>query len=318
MRCFWTSLLAYLKIPSQKLTLEQGLRLKKLIAALPLIILSTSACAALWTHEQFILGPIEQYTSKAREEVLAPIEAKKNFSGLTFVPATKSYYAIINKGDRLFEFDANFKLKRTIEISGFDDPEDLAFVKMTDAGPVLAISNETGAIYLGVVGAGTSLRASSMKRINMVDEAGRTLEFYDNKGIEGIVYIAAEEKFIVLKEKNPIKVWSFQMPAEGISQVKVKNALPAETDSTMKDLVDDLSAVSYNAKTDSIVLLSDESSKILYIDNKTKNLTKVIDIKTQLQHEALSFSEDFETTYVGSEPYYLLRINKANTTLTNK
>lgn len=288
--------------------------MKKLIAALPLIVMTSSACAALWTHEQFLLGPIEQYTSKAKEEVLAPIESKKNFSGLTFVPATKSYYAIINKGDRMFEFDANFKLKRTIEISGFDDPEDLAFVKMTDAGPVLAISNETGAIHVGVVGAGTSLRASSMKRINMVDEAGRTLEFVDNKGIEGIVYIAAEEKFIVLKEKSPMKIWSFQMPADGTSSVKVKNVLPSETEMNVKDLVTDLSAVAYNAKTDSIVLLSDESSKILYVDNKTKNLTKVIDIKTKLQHEALSFSEDFETTYVGSEPYYLLRINKTNTT----
>lgn len=289
--------------------------MKHLLVALPFVM--TTAVAAVWTQEMFIPGPVEQYSTKAKEEVLAPLESKKNFSGLTFVAETKSYFAIINKGDRLFEFDENFKLKREIQISGFDDPEDLAYVSMSAQGPILAIANETGAIHVGVVGAGNSLKASSMKRINLVDEAGRSLEFFDNKGIEGITYVPAEGKFIVLKEKNPMKVWSFQMPQDGSSQVRVKNVLTAETESAVKDLVTDLSAISYHSKLDAIVLLSDESSKLLYVDNKTKALTKVVDIKTKLQHEALAFSADFESTYVGSEPYYLLRINKTNTTQVN-
>ncbi len=277
---------------------------------------SSLALAAVWAPEDFAFGPIEQYTSKAREEILAPLEEKKNFSGLTYVPETKSYFAIINKGDRLFEFDDSFKLKRTIKIKGFDDPEDLAFVKMTDKGPLLAISEEPGGIFLGVIGSGTELSASSMQRITLVDEAGRSLEFHDNKGLEGITYIPQEEKFIVVKESRPMKMWSFQLPSSTSAvQVKVKNVLPAETENNINNLATDLSAVAYHAKLDAIVFLSDESSKIIYVDNKSKQVTKVINLQTQLQHEGLSFSADFATTYVGSEPYYLLRINQANTTL---
>jgi uncharacterized protein YjiK len=289
--------------------------LKKFITVLACLSISSFALATVWAPEDFTAAPIEKYTSKAKEEILAPLEAKKNFSGLTYVPETKSYFAIINKGDRLFEFDDSFKLKRTIKISGFDDPEDLAFVKMTDKGPLLAISEEPGGVFIGIIGAGTELSASSMQRVSLVDEAGRALEFNDNKGLEGITYIPQEEKFIVVKESSPMKVWSFQLPADtGAVSVKVKNVLPAETISAVSGLATDLSAVSYHSKLDSIVLLSDESSKIIYVDNKTKQVTKVIDLKTKLQHEGLAFSADFETTYVGAEPYYLLRVNKANTT----
>ena len=288
--------------------------MKTFFAALSFLAFNTMALSAVWTPEEFSIGPIEHYISKAKEEILAPLEAKKNFSGLTYVPETKSYFAIINKGDGLFEFDETFKLKRTIKIQGFDDPEDLTFVKMTALGPILAISEEPGGIFLGVIGAGTELKASSMQRISLVDEAGRALEFHDNKGIEGITYIPKEEKFIVVKEKNPLKIWSFQLPAtSGAVQVKIKNVLPDETETALKGFVTDLSAVTYHSKLNALVFLSDESSKIVYVDYASKEVTKVIEIQTKLQHEALAFSANYETTYVGAEPYYLFRLNNSNT-----
>lgn len=283
--------------------------MKNLLLATLALTLSTLSLADVW-----IQNPVEKYTTKAKEEILAPIQAKKNFSGLSYVPETKSFYAIINKGDRMFEFDENFNLKREISISGFDDPEDLSFVKMTPTGPLFAISQETGKVLIGVIPAGKELRASSMKSITLVDEAGRVLEFNDNKGLEGIIYLPHEQRFVVIKEKNPMKIWAFNIAdTVNSNRVKVKNYLTAQTESSISNLVTDLSAVSYNAKLKSLVLLSDESSKIIYVDNSTQEVSKIIDIKTKLQHEGLSFSADFETTYVGSEPYYLIRINKTNT-----
>lgn len=283
--------------------------MKKYLSILAVVSVSTVALAAVWTQK-----PIELYTTQAKEEVLAPVQAKKNFSGLTYVPETKSFYGIINRGDRMFEFDENFKLKREITISGFDDPEDLTFVKMTETGPLFAISEEPGHILLGVIGAGKEVKASSMKTIRLVDEAGRSLEFNDNKGLEGIAYLPQEERFVVVKEKNPIKIWTFTLAeAQNSTTVKVKNFLPTATEDMIKDMVTDLSAVSWNANSKSIAFLSDESSKIVYVENDTKEVSKVVTIKTKLQHEGLAFSADFETTYVGSEPYYLIRINKTNT-----
>jgi uncharacterized protein YjiK len=277
--------------------------------AIALLVHASLALAAVWSQ-----NPIELFSTKAKEEILAPLEAKKNFSGLTYVPEMKSFFAIINKGNRIFEFDENFKLKREIAINGFDDPEDLAFVKMAPQGPIFAISEEPGRILLGVIpAAAKDLNASSMKTLRLVDEAGRSLEFNDNKGLEGIAFIAQTETFIVVKEKAPMKMWSFTLAeAANANIIKVKNFLPAETESMINNMVTDLSAVSYHAKTKSVVFLSDESSKIIYV-NHLKEVSKVIDIKTKLQHEGLSFSADFETTYVGSEPYYLIRINKTNT-----
>ena len=283
--------------------------MKKYLSILAVASISTVALAAVW-----IQNPVEQYTTQAKEEILAPVKAKKNFSGLTYVPETKSFYGIINRGDRMFEFDENFNLKREITISGFDDPEDLAFVKMTEAGPLLAISEEPGHILLGFMPAGNQLKASSMKTIRLVDEAGRALEFNDNKGLEGITYIPQEERFVIVKEKNPMKFWTFSLAdAQTLSTVKVKNFLPTETEDMIKDMVTDLSAVSWHATSKSIAFLSDESSKIIYVDNATKEVSKVVTIKTKLQHEGLTFSADYQTTYVASEPYYLIRINKTNT-----
>jgi uncharacterized protein YjiK len=283
--------------------------LKKLTLAIALSAYAGLALANVWYQK-----PIEQFSTKAKEEILAPLQAKKNFSGLTYVPELKSFFAIINKGNTIFEFDENFNLKREIAIKGFDDPEDLTFVKMSPQGPIFAISEEPGRLLLGVIPAAVKeLNASSMKALRLVDEAGRALQFVDNKGLEGITFIPETATFVVVKEKGPMKMWSFTLAeAANASTIKVKNFLPAETEQMINSLVTDLSAVSYHAKTKSVVFLSDESSKIIYVDHM-KEVSKIIDIKTKLQHEGLSFSADFETTYVGSEPYYLIRINKTNT-----
>lgn len=283
--------------------------MKKLALGVTLLAYASLGLADVWFQK-----PIEQFSTKAKEEVLAPLQSRKNFSGLTYVPETKSFFAIINKGDRVFEFDENFNLKREIAISGFDDPEDLTFVKMTPQGPSFAITEEPGRILVGVIPTATkSLSASSMKALRLVDEAGRSLQFNDNKGLEGIVFIPETASFVVIKEKSPMKIWTFTLAeAANATTIKAKNFLPAETERMINSLVSDLSAVSYNAKTKSVVFLSDESSKIIYVDGM-KEISKIIDIKTKLQHEGLSFSADFETTYVGSEPYYLIRINKTNT-----
>ena len=281
--------------------------MNKFILGLVLVLFSSFSYSRHW---------LEQYLTNAKAEVLKPLEAKKNFSGLTYVPQTQSYYAVINKGDRLFEFDDRFNLKRTIALKGFDDPEDLTYLYMSALGPVFAISEEPGRILFGAIGSELILDAQKMKPIRLADEAGRELSFDDNKGLEGIAYLPAENRIIVLKEKNPIKVWSFTLPEANRSfVVTAKNYLPPETEAQMNKLVTDLSAVSFNEKTKSLVFLSDESSKYFYVDLATKQITKVIDIQTKLQHEALSFSADFETTYVGAEPFYLLSINKSNTTL---
>ena len=281
--------------------------MNKFILGLFLILLSTYSYSNNW---------FEQYVTNAKAEILKPLEAKKNFSGLTYVPQTQSYYAIINKGDRLYEWDNRFNLKRAITLQGFDDPEDLTYLYMSALGPVFAISEEPGRILFGAIGSETTLNAQKMKPISLVDEAGRALSFSDNKGLEGIVYLPSENRIIVLKEKNPIKVWSFTFPEANRSYtVTARNYLPVETENLINKLVTDLSAVSFNEKENALVFLSDESSKYFYVDLATLQITKVVNIKEELQHEALSFSADFETTFVGSEPFYLMQINSGNTSL---
>jgi uncharacterized protein YjiK len=255
--------------------------------------------------------PIERFSSSAQETILRPVLDKKNLSGLTYNPHTHSYYAIINKGDRIFEFDANFNLIKSITISGFSDPEDLCFIGMTDKGPEIAISGEEGTIWIGTLGASEQLRASSMRAISLKDENGKTLSYMNNKGIEGITYIPAENLFLVVQEK-PTKVWSFQLKTDQ-KVAQLQPYVNASVEMTLKKYVDDLSAISFNTKTNEMVLLSDESSALVYINHKDRQVKKVIDLETQLQHEGLAFSHDFEKAYVASEPYYLLEVAPVNT-----
>lgn len=283
--------------------------MKKIIFTLAVCLLQISEGRAFEEQRN-----VEYLSTNAQAIKLDPIQAKKNFSGLTYVPHTRSYFAIINKGNLLFEFEENFALRRTITLNGFSDPEDLAFIGMTQNGPALAIAEETGGVLLGVVGTSATLQASSMKRVRLLDDSGRELVFRDNKGLEGIAYLPGEEKLILVKEKKPIKVWSIPL-AEAINSsfVKVTNHLSAQAEKEINYLVTDLSAVSYNYKEKALAYLSDESSRLIYINNATKSVSKVIEIQTRLQHEALAFSRDYETTFVGSEPYYLLQINNSNT-----
>ena len=253
---------------------------------------------------------IEIFSSNARENVLQPVVDKKNLSGLTLNPYTNTFFAIINKGDRLYEFDANFRLLRSIVISGFNDPEDLCFVTMTPNGPVLAIADEVGTIRIGVVGPGTELRASNMRAISLVDEAGRTLSYFNNKGLEGITYIPAEDKFLVVQEK-PIKIWSFKVMAQQ-NTAKLQPYVNPSVERIIREYASDLSAITYNAFSNEMVLLSDESSTIIFLDHATTNVKRVIELETRLQHEGMAFSKDFQSIFVGSEPYYLLMVNNSN------
>lgn len=255
-----------------------------------------------------------RYSSSARPIELRAAVEKKNLSGLTYNPYTKTYYGIINRGDHLYEFDEKFNLVANREIIGFDDPEDITFVRMTSAGPEVAISDESGAIYIGVLKTGI-IRPSDMKEIALIDERGSRLSYWNNKGLEGITYLPQQNTFVVVQEK-PVRIWSFQLDPNSTT-AQLKPTFPAALENQIRSFVTDLSAVSYDAKTNELALLSDESSAIVYV-NSSHVVTKIITLESRLQPEGLSFTPDFSAALVVSEPYYLMRVDSTNTRKVSK
>jgi uncharacterized protein YjiK len=192
---------------------------------------------------------LDRYVLKAGPIV---IPGATNCSGIAFNPQTRTLLVVANAPTEVYELSLDGTRRRTIALNGFDDTEDIAFVDRHTIAVVEErrrnlclidiLSNATAAAYADAV----------RVLVDPVDSG--------NSGLEGVTYDATRERFFVVKEKKPRRIYMVGRPRSDPQQAAVSNPWDIESNNLK---CNDLSAVFYHAGSGHLLIVSDESRCIV-------------------------------------------------------
>lgn len=177
-----------------------------------------------------------------------PEGVEDDLSGITYDAKRDTLLAILNKPTRIIEMDRDGKVLGAIALDGFDDTEDL--VSLGD-GRVVVLEERRRVLSVCEIPAG--VQAVPRPAIVMLVET----QSYENVGIEGVVYDAAANRYFVVKEKEPRRLYVVTPGTDGAT---VTHPWDLETQNFG---LADFSAIARDAATGHLLLLSDESRCIV-------------------------------------------------------
>lgn len=229
-------------------------------------------------------GLLSTYSSKSNLTSLSYVSA--DLSGITYVPDTNTFFMIQNSGGRIWEADTAFNRIRTISFSGFGDTEDIVYLGNNEFGIVI----ESSVLYIGTISpSATSLSRNDFQRVTFDSIGG-------NSGYEGIAFDPNSNTFWSVKEKSPRKIVKFQRPA-GSSDITISPEVPFSA----QDLpASDLSAIHFDSRTGNLLILSDESHKVMEVTQDGTVLSQ-LSMSDSSQHEGLALDSSFDML-ITSEP----------------
>lgn len=257
-------------------------------------------------HEK---GPyfIEQYQ---KLENVADLTTNGDLSGITYNSELDSFITIHN-GDKLMNlFDGNLQFVRQMNNGrNGNDHEDVLFTGVRNGLHEYAIVDEYGRMFLGTIAPDADLRYSDFQRITYAP-----LPAVKNNGGEGVAYDRKRDRFYVCVEgqvsPSPMIIYQFDRP-ETTDDISYENGALIVTSpfdaETLRPVIKDISSCYYNAKNDSLLLLSDVSEKIIEV-SLTGEVLGTLDIDENFnnnphgsQFEGMAFNEDFTRLILVSE-----------------
>jgi uncharacterized protein YjiK len=228
------------------------------------------------------------------------LSAPDNCSGLAFCPPTRTIVVAVNKPPLLLEINLDGKTLRQINLAGFDDTEDVAWIQ----GNRLAVIEERRR-NLCTFELAASARSASYAKADrwLVDPVDA-----DNVGPEGVAWDAADNCFFVVKEKTPRRIYRVAPPPAGKHAPSISPPWDIERQSLG---CDDLSGVCYPAGTGHLLILSDESKCVVETTFDGREIDR---LKLKAGHAGLAEDirqpegitlDDAGRLYICSEPNHL-------------
>ncbi len=179
-----------------------------------------------------------------------------NASGLTFHPARKTLFTVINKPAQVAELTTEGKLLRTIPLRGVSDAEGITYQE----GNFFFIADEGKhqMVRIEIDDTTTEIDATSLPRFGLRIDAGR------NVGYEGVSWDSDNNRMFFVKEKNPLRIFEisglWEMLDTGKLDLRINEWLPESPSNVM---LRDLSSLTYHEESGHLFLLSDESRVLL-------------------------------------------------------
>jgi uncharacterized protein YjiK len=186
-----------------------------------------------------------------------------NLSGLTFDGDLDCLWGVINNPEQLVALDAQGNLLGKYALSGFQDVEGIAYL----GDGLLLLAEERTHALLAV-----PVPSVDGQVIDRRDARGLTLSIDagDNDGFEGLGYDSEGDRLFVVKEHSPMKLYEIRglkRSLFGQFDLEVIDRQQWIDDSVMAT---DLSSVEYDARTEHLILLSDESKLLMELDTEGK------------------------------------------------
>ena len=200
---------------------------------------------------------------------------------------------IENDEGKIWQLDTNINYIQTILGGQFGDEEDLVYLNYNN----FAIVTEEGNLYIGSLDVGENdIDPDDFQKITFSQHDG-------NNGAEGIAYDSLNQIFYIVKEKEPMAFYSFQRP-DHENDTTIAVNIPFNAETIFYGIIDDLSSITFDYRTNRVLILSDESQKIIDVDPLNGLIFGELTINGMEQPEGLCFLNNHDILIVGEPNFY--------------
>ena len=252
--------------------------------------------------------PLDSYV---RSQGPLTLSGVSNASGITWKSETDTFFIVANITHVLWEYSADFKTRlRTISLdNGSTDTEDVVYLG-ANRFAVVVEDNEVYVVSIPDGATSANLAAADGEHYVVSAPPATT-----NRGFEGVTFrpgVGAAGQFIVCQEGGvtgtPIRVLFFERRtsagtssyADGTLVVKEPwNAL-----SKLGAVATDLAAVSFDVASSTLLVLSQESSRLLRVAPDTGDILDQRALSGSPQYEGVTLADGGRLVLV-SEPNYV-------------
>jgi len=244
--------------------------------------------------------------------VLGPltVEGPDQASGVTHQPETDTFYVVSNTSHVLHEFSTDFSTRlRTISLeNGPTDTEDVAYLG-DDRFAIVVEDNEVYVVTIAPGAVTADMGAADVERY-VVSAPPATV----NVGFEGVAWqpdVGVAGRFYVCQEGGgnvPIRVLSFlRNGAAGTydyssGTLTVDEPWNAATEIGAEMI--DLSGVAFDVDSNTLLVLSHESSKVIRVVPDTGEILEQRALEGSPQYEGITFATGGRLVFV-SEPNWV-------------
>lgn len=236
-----------------------------------------------------------------------PIGSISDVSALTYDPDRRSLFSVTNKPAKVIEISLQGDLLRTIDLEGFGDPEAIEYI--APGTYVIADEREQRLVKVLIDDDSRVVDAADFQQLSL------GIGLNGNKGFEGLAYDAANQRLLVAKERDPVRI--FEVLGFPMSTKSAPLALQVNTDPKRdaRLFVRDLSSLDFDAATGHLLALSDESRLVIELNAEGKPISTLSLLRGQHgltrsvpQAEGVA-SDDAGNLYLISEPnlFYVFR-----------
>lgn len=212
-------------------------------------------------------SPLEQKASIWLNDYQAVIQAKPipqlkkaETSGLAWHAPSNTLFTVTGKIPKLAQLSLTGELLREIDLLGVVDTEG---VEILSDGRFAVVDERLATLSIFPLPTQNQIDLSKELQFKLGDLVPDLL-YPDNKGLEGVAWDFANGRFILAKERNPHTLYAVEFDLEN-DQVGTITALPADS-----LIVRDISGLSFDRRTEHLLVLSDDSSMLLELDEKFK------------------------------------------------
>jgi uncharacterized protein YjiK len=263
-------------------------------ALLPVVFCVLTACA----QPKVAARHLDKYRLSGEPVALAAIE--DDLSGVAVDPKSGNLLVIENGGCRIFEITPDGKVARTVTLAGFEDTEDLATLP---DGRLAVVEERRRMLVVFPLAPEQTIVDYKTVRSWLVDPqpAG-------NLGLEGVAHDPATDRFFIVKEKGPRRLYELRLPNGRDGEPEAST--PWDIEAAGAGL-DDLSAIFFDTLTGRLLILSDESKCLVEFALDGTEISRLSLkrgsaglVETILQPEGAAMGPD-GTLYIVSEPNML-------------
>ena len=236
-----------------------------------------------------------------------PIGEISDVSALTYDPDRRSLFSVTNKPAKVIEISLQGDLLRTIDLEGFGDPEAIEYV--APGTYVIADEREQRLVKVRINDDSRVIDAADFQQLSL------GIGLNGNKGFEGLAYDAKNQRLLVAKERDPVRIFEVL----GFPHVDESTPLALQVNTDPKRdarlFVRDLSSLDFDAATGHLLALSDESRLVIELSAEGKPISTLSLLRGQqgLQRSVPQAdgvaSDDSGNLYLISEPnlFYVFR-----------
>ena len=111
----------------------------------------------------------------------------------------------------------------------------------------------------------------------------------------------------IAKEKNPMAIYRFQLPSS-LNDVTIEPEIPFNAQSNFSGTLDDISAILFDERIQRLLVLSEDSNKIIDVEPEDGAIKGSYDLEYDHQYEGISFLDKNYNLVIVGEPNFYLKI----------